>query len=157
MSQDPWPMTDALRDRFDALVDEVMEHLPIGIHQLLDEISIVVLDEPDGAMLKSMGIDPRDPNAAHEAKDEFCGLHTGTALIDRSVEAPDLPDQIHLFRRGIVNLAGGWDAHTETDDEGHYEVGGDEAIAEEIHITLLHEIGHHFGLDEDDLANLGYD
>lgn len=157
MSEHPWPMTDALRDRFDALVEEVMDRLPAGIHELLEEISVVVLDEPDGAMLKSMGIDPHDSAAAREAKDEFCGLHTGTALTDRSVENPDLPDQIHLFRRGIVNLAGGWEPHTETDDEGDYQVGGDDAIAEEIHITLLHEIGHHFGLDEDDLAKLGYD
>lgn len=43
-----------------------------------------------------------------------------------------------------MNLAGGWER-------------GEEAVREEIRVTLLHEIGHHFGLDEDDLADLGYD
>ena len=59
---------------------------------------------------------------------------------------------ITLFRRGIVDLAGGWEARTE---EG-CAVGGEVAIREEIRITLLHEIGHHFGLDEDELDRLGY-
>jgi len=45
---------------------------------------------------------------------------------------------------GILELAGGWEA-------------GEDVVREEIRITLLHEIGHHFGLDEDDLAGLGYE
>ena len=51
---------------------------------------------------------------------------------------------IHLFRIGIMAEAGG-------------EQATEEDLRREIRVTLLHEIGHHFGLDEDDLAELGYD
>ena len=93
-------------------------------------------------MLKDLGIDPSDPDAA----DEICGLHTGTAITEQSVERPDLPTVINLFRRGIVSLAGGWD-----------QAGADDEVYEEVRTTLLHEIGHHFGLDEGDLEELGYE
>jgi predicted Zn-dependent protease with MMP-like domain len=73
-------------------------------------------------------------------------------LTDRSVERPDSSDVVHIFREGIVDMAGGWD---EGEDE-HGPFGGEERIREEIRITILHELGHHFGLDEDDLERLGY-
>jgi predicted Zn-dependent protease with MMP-like domain len=41
-----------------------------------------------------------------------------------------------------------------TRDDG--TIGGEDAVREEILVTLLHEMGHHFGLDEDDLERLGY-
>ena len=135
-------MTDAERDRFDALVDDAVAELPARIAALLDEAPLVVMDEPDAAMLRDLGVAADDSGAL----DEICGLHTGTAVTERSVEATDLPTVIHLFRRGIVALAGGWDG-AQAEDE----------IYEEIRTTLLHEIGHHFGLDEDDLGALGYD
>ena len=136
-------MTREERDRFDALMDDCLQGLGEKIEGLLEEISIVVLDEPTPEMLRDLGIDPGD----QEALDELCGLHTGTALTERSVEhSADFPTTVHLFRRGIVALAGGW-ASPNADDE----------VYEEIRITLLHEIGHHFGLDEEDLEELGYD
>lgn len=135
-------MTKAERERFDRLVEDVLEGLPPRIHDLLDEVPLVVLDEPTPDMLRDVGIDPDDPDAL----DELCGLHTGTALTERSIESADLPTVVHIFRRGIVAEAGGWDA-PDADDE----------VYEQIRITILHELGHHFGLDEDDLADLGYD
>ena len=136
-------MTDAERDRFDALVDDAMGSLPGRVRAMLEEVSVVVLDEPEPAMLKDLGV-----NLAEEpdALDEICGLHTGTMLTEKSVEHGDLPTVIHLFRRGIVAVAGGWGQDR-----------ADEAVYEEVRVTLLHEIGHHFGLDEDDLEELGYD
>jgi predicted Zn-dependent protease with MMP-like domain len=134
------------RERFDALFDEAIGDLPARVRSLLDEIPVIVLDRPTPEMLRDLGIDP-----ASEAVNELCGLHTGTALTERSIDVSgDLPTEIHLFRDGIVALAGGWEQ-----DLGGEEV--DDAVYEEIRITLLHEIGHHFGLDEDDLADLGYD
>lgn len=136
-------MTDAERARFDSLMDDVVAELPTGIAELLSEISVIVLDEPSPAMLADLGLAPDD----HSALDELCGLHTGTSITERSVEHhADLPTTIHLFRRGIIALAGGWQ-----------DANADDHIYEEIRITLLHEIGHHFGLDEDDLERLGYD
>ncbi len=135
-------MTDAERARFDALLEKVIERLPRRVRKVLDELPVIVVDRPTQALLEELGI-PTEEQA--DAAEELCGLHTGVSLPERSVErSGDLPDDIHLFRVGIVNLAGGWES-------------GEEAVREEIRITLLHEIGHHFGLDEDDLADLGYD
>jgi predicted Zn-dependent protease with MMP-like domain len=136
-------VTEAERDRFDALVEDAIESLPARVRALLDEVPLVVIDQPDEAMLRDVGVAPGDEGAL----DELCGLHTGTALTERSVQhTHDLPTVIHLFRRGIVSLAGGWEG-----------ASADEEVYEEIRTTLLHEIGHHFGLDEDELAELGYD
>jgi predicted Zn-dependent protease with MMP-like domain len=136
-------MNDDERDRFDALVEDAIEALPSRIRSLLEEVPVVVLDQPTRQMLIDLDIDPADESAA----DELCGLHTGTALTERSIEhSGELPTTVHLFRRGIIALAGGWD-----------DPNADEEIYEEIRTTLLHEIGHHFGLDEDDLTELGYE
>lgn len=136
-------MTPELQERFDALMEDAIGGLGKKLESLLEEIAVVVLDEPTPEMLGDLGIDPKD----EEAVEELCGLHTGTALTERSLEhSGDLPTTIHIFRRGVVSLAGGWD-----------QPNADEEIYEEIRITLLHEIGHHFGLDEDDLEELGYD
>jgi len=54
----------------------------------------------------------------------------------------------------VIDEAGGWEPWVDEDGETW---GGEAQIVEEIRITVLHEIGHHFGLDEDDLTRLGYD
>ncbi len=134
-------MTRKEQQRFDALVEDAIESLPGKFRRYIDEVPVVVLDEPTPDILRDLGIDPADQTAL----DEMCGLHTGIAMTERSVADSDVPTVIHLFRRGIVALAGGWDSDN-ADDE----------IYEEVRTTLLHEIGHHFGLDEDDLDQLGY-
>jgi len=124
------------RERFDALLEKVLGELPPSIRDLLEETPLVVEDAPDEALLREVGLDPEC--------DDLCGLHSGVPLTERSVEAVDSgPELIHLFRSGIIDHAGGWEC-------------GDDAVRREIRITLLHEIGHHFGLDEEDLQELGY-
>jgi predicted Zn-dependent protease with MMP-like domain len=87
--------------------------------------------------------------------ESLCGLHSGIMLTERSVEQhPELPTTLHLFREGIIDEAGGWKPWKDEDGE-HW--GGEDAVKEEIRVTLLHEIGHHFGLEEEDLEALGYD
>lgn len=146
-------MTDEERDRFDALMQDCIDALPSKIRELIDEVPIVVLDRPSPEMVKELTADGTlEPGAD---PDELCGLHSGVAITDRSIEDPggwsllnehgSGPEQIHLFRVGIIDLAGGWD-----------DPNADDAVYEEIRITILHEIGHHFGLDEDDLEQLGY-
>ena len=142
-------MTPADRDRFDTLLERVIEALPVGVASRLDEIPIVVEDHPSDALRRALiadGTIADDDEAA-----DLCGLHTGVALTERSIEdAGVLPDQIHLFREGIVSLA------LDQDPGGSWQAAAEWAILEEIRITLLHEIGHHFGLDEEDLEGLGY-
>lgn len=132
-------MRQVLRDRFDSLLEEVIGALPAGVARLLDEVPVVVDDLPSREVLRELGM--RDDEAT-----ELCGLHTGAAFTERSVEQPEMTSEIQLYREGIVDQAGGWGG----DD-------GDGRVREEIRITLLHEIGHQFGLDEGDLERLGYD
>lgn len=125
------------RERFDALLEEVLEQLPDEMHELLKDAPLIVEDHPGEQVMRELGV---------ERRDELCGLHTGVSLTERSVEHSGvLPTQIHIFREGIVATAGGWDAPD-----------ADDAVFEEIWITVLHEVGHHFGLEEDDLDALGY-
>ena len=129
-------MSPAERRRFDALLEAVLAALPGRLHELLEEAPLIVDDRPDADLARELDL---------EHTDELCGLHTGTPLTERSIEdVPSVPDVIHLFREGILVTAGGWRA-------------GKAAIAEEIRVTVLHEVGHHFGLEEEDLEELGYD
>lgn len=68
------------------------------------------------------------------------GLYEGFPLPDRMTEVPAaVPDRIWLFKDDIEDYA---------EDE--------QDLIEQVRITLLHELGHYFGLDEDDLEALGY-
>lgn len=136
----------AFRERFDALVESVLATLPASLHALLEESPLIVEDAPSDALLRSLGLDPDD--------EDLCGLHTGVSITERSVtQSGELPDVIQIFRRGILDAAGGWDECT--DEEGE-PLGGEAHVMREIRITILHEIGHHFGLDEEELDRLGY-
>lgn len=136
-------MNSARREQFDALLEEVIEDLPAALRERLDEVPVIAMDRPTEKMLRDLGIDPRDADAATE----LCGLHSGVSDTERSVErSAELPSEIHLFREGIVDLAGGWE-----------QEDAEDWIYEEIRVTLLHEMGHQFGLDEADLEDLGYD
>lgn len=135
-------MDPRIRRRFDDLLDREVAALPPHIHEVLDELPLVVEDEPSEQVLREMGYE--------HGETDLCGLHEAVPLTDRGVEDTGMmPGRMMLFRGPIARLA------------GYRVVGGVEVNASElhrqIHITLLHEIGHHFGLDEDDLAALGYD
>jgi len=135
------------RKRFDELLEQVLAELPARLHELLEEAPLIVEDRPSEQLMAELGIE--------DDQDILCGLHSGTPLTERSVsDESDLPEMIHLFRDGVLEHAGGWERFQ--DDDGTW-LGGEEALLREIRITVLHEIGHHFGLEEDDLAELGYD
>lgn len=133
-------MTDAERDLFDTLLEEALDELPEGVLRMLDDMPLVVDDRPSGEVLRSMGMTPAEG-------DELCGLFTGLAQTEETLlESPvELPNNVQLYREGIVLAAGGWKGRDAED-----------RVYEQIMITLLHEIGHRFGLDEDDLEALGY-
>ena len=136
-------MNDTERERFDDLLEEVIENVPDAIRAMIQEVPVVVLDQPTKEIMKDLGLDPQ----SEEELLSICGLHSGSSQTEQTVEASgELPPQVHLFRRGIIDLAGGW---KNDEDEA--------AIYEEIWVTLLHEIGHQFGLSEEDLERLGYE
>jgi predicted Zn-dependent protease with MMP-like domain len=132
-------MNRAERARFDAILESEIAALPPGIGRFLEEMPVVVEDLPSAAVLRELGM-------REEEAEELCGLHSGTANTERSVEGMgELPSEIQLYRVGIVAEAGGWEGPD-----------APERVREQIRITLLHEIGHQLGLDEDDLEALGY-
>lgn len=140
-------MTKSEQDRFDGLLDNVLRSLPMPVRDLFDEAPIIIEDQPSKDILEEFDLDPDN--------DTLCGLYTGTPIIERSVDdGPRSPDCIYIFREGVLQQAGGWESHMDEDGE---TAGGEQAIAEEIRITILHELGHHFGLDEHDLEAMGYD
>lgn len=134
-------MNDRERARFDALVERVLATLPPTILELFDEAPLIIEDRPDPQTLRELDMDPNDPEEAAS----LCGLHTGLMITERSIEDQTLPSQIHIFREGIVLEAGGWD-----------RADAEDRVLEQIRITILHEVGHEMGLDEDDLDELGY-
>lgn len=131
-------MNEGERARFDELVSEALENVPARLIELLEEQPLIVEDRPAPDLLEELGMGPDDV---------LCGLHSGVPITERSVEDPSrLPDEIVIYREGIVAHAGGWAGD-----------GLEDRVYEEIWVTILHEIGHHFGLDEDELAELGFD
>ena len=134
------------RARFDALFESVLSELPAELHAMIEEVPVVLEDHPPAGLLRDMGLDPDD-------RAGLCGLHSGVPLTERNAAPEGLPDVITLFREGILEEAGGWEPWT--DDDGT-ELGGEDRITHEIRVTLLHEIGHHFGLGEEDLERLGF-
>lgn len=134
------------RDRqvFDEILDQTIAELPPRLHELLEEVPLIVEDEPGAALLADV--------LGDSGGGDLCGLHWGTPLTDRSVEASaDLPDRMMLFRGPIMRLAG-----YHGTGRGVRRGRGLVELRRQVKITLLHEIGHHFGLDEDGLTELGY-
>jgi predicted Zn-dependent protease with MMP-like domain len=130
------------RRMFDRAVESVIAGLPIQIRRLIEQIAVIVEDRPGPDILADLGIDPSDTEAA----EEIMGLHTGTPLTEAGIDDwPSAPTVIHLFRDGIIGSV--------RDESGRIDP---QALEAEIRTTLLHEVGHHFGLDEDDLDELGY-
>ncbi len=126
------------RALFDQLLEQELADLPDDLHALLEEVPLIVEDYPSPALSDELDLG---------APDGLCGLHDGVALTERSVEASaELPTMIYLFRVGIIGMSR--DARGRLD---HAE------LRHQIRVTLLHEIGHHFGFEEDDLRALGYE
>jgi predicted Zn-dependent protease with MMP-like domain len=126
-----------LRAYFDQQLDRVMSRMPPRVHELLEDVTMYVEDYPSPRVMRQMGVRHRQ---------DLCGLYTGIPLTDRHVEASGiLSDAIHIYREGILALA--------TGDDGAID---EQELREEIRLTVLHELGHYHGLDEDELEELGY-
>lgn len=116
-------------DRFQQLVDEAVASLPEQFRTAMTNIAIVVEDDPTLAQLAEVGIEPPD---------SLYGLYEGIPLPERQwAHGNVLPDKVTLFRRPILEDA--------LDDED---------VVVGIGETLIHEIGHYFGLDEDEIMEI---
>lgn len=140
-------MSDSLSHEFDRLAFEVWNEvrglIPPELHAHLGRVEFLILDEAPPEILRE--IEPLDENDVVDPL-EVCGFYWGVPLTEMSVFDPDLtPPRVYLFREALLELIDPEDPEPAA------------ALREEIAITLLHEIGHHFGLSEEDLERLGYD
>ena len=130
-------MDSRLRDYFDQHLDEVLAQLPPQVHRLLDDVTMYVEDHPSREVMQQMGITHRR---------HLCGLYSGIPLGSRSIEQSGvLSDAVHIYREGVLALA--------SDRRGRVD---EEELRRQIRVTVLHELGHHFGMTEKDLQDLGY-
>ncbi|MGD9632308.1 MAG: metallopeptidase family protein [Pirellulales bacterium] len=130
-------MNSELRQIFDNELEAVLADMPARIHELMDEIPLVVEDYPSPQVMRRMRVRHRS---------QLCGLYTGIPLNKRSINDWGVPsDVIHIYREGILSQA--------TRRDGTISVP---RLQKQIHITILHEYGHHHGLTERDLREMGY-
>ncbi|HVS66846.1 MAG TPA: metallopeptidase family protein [Thermoanaerobaculia bacterium] len=106
---------------------EAIDTLPGEFADLLDNVFVVVEESPSPEDLVALEMRP-------DEADELLGLYQGTPLGDRGTEYVDLPDRVVLYRRSILRVC-----RRERD------------VRDEVRDTLIHELGHHFGLDDDEM------
>ncbi len=116
---------------FDRAVEQALSDVPPEFQPYLENVVVEVRGRPDRKLMRE-----------HEVPDDVLGFYIGVPLEEKGADlAPvPLPDRILIFRDNLCEMCASWDE-----------------LVDEIRITVLHEIGHHFGLDEDRLEELGYE
>lgn len=115
---------------FDRAVQAALDGIPAEFKRYLDNVMVEVRRRVDPALL-----------AECDEADDLLGLYIGLPLEEKAAShAAPLPDRILIFRDNLCEICESF-----------------EQLVEQIRITVLHEVGHHFGLDEDKLSELGYD
>ncbi len=117
---------------FDNVLRQALDDLPEMFRDSLRNVAVVVEDRPPDWLLDELDLPPGET---------LYGFYHGVPLPERSVlDSGNLPDRISVYRRPLME-----------DFRDPVE------LARQIRTTLLHEIGHYFGMDEEDLARLGYE
>jgi predicted Zn-dependent protease with MMP-like domain len=125
------PLENAGRhDRFERLVARALEDIPPPFRDSLREVAIVIEDEPSAAQLS-------DDELGAEG---LYGLYEGTPRTEWAAGSVAAPNKITLFRLAL---------------EGDFADPDD--LAAEVRLTVIHELAHHLGVDDDRLDELGVD
>lgn len=114
---------------FAQVVDQALESLPEEFALRLDNVAVVLRDEPTEEDLREAGLEPDA---------ELFGLYVGVPLTDRAGYNLVLPDRILIFQ-------GPHERHFPADE-----------LVDEVQRTVIHEIAHFFGIDDERLHELGY-
>jgi predicted Zn-dependent protease with MMP-like domain len=121
-------------DRFERLVERALDGIPAPFRAALAEVAIVIEDDPSDDQLELADVDPTDPD------DILYGLYEGTPRTEWGADGVPFPNRISLFRIPLE------EDFPDPDD-----------LADEVRITVVHELAHHLGIDDDRLAELGLD
>jgi predicted Zn-dependent protease with MMP-like domain len=117
------------RERFEETAAEVYNDLPSVFGERIDNVHIVVEDYPTD----------EDTQKTHSSKTTLLGLYQGIPLTHRGTwygVQPTTPDKISLYQKNIESVC-----------------HDDEEVAERIREVLLHELGHYFGMNEDEIRS----
>ncbi len=108
------------RGRFELLVGDALDSLPVELGELMENVAVVVED-------------------SHPTED-LLGLYEGVPLTERDdYGGLAMPDKITLYREPLCEIC-----------------NDQEELVEEIAVTMVHEVAHHFGIDDDTLHDLGW-
>jgi len=117
------------RARFERIVADALLTIPQRFRRAMANIAIIVEDEPPRALLRELDIEPPDT---------LFGLYQGTPLPERGWDHGNaLPDRILIFR-----------------GPHEREATSDEDLVASVAETLIHEIGHYFGLSEEEIEEI---
>jgi predicted Zn-dependent protease with MMP-like domain len=111
---------------FGALVRRALESIPEDFRRRMENVAVEVEDRPSRALLRSMGV---------PAGESLYGVYEGTPLTERTHEDAHSPAKVVIFRGPLVEDFGA--------DAGE--------IVRQVRATVLHELGHHFGMEEADM------
>ena len=112
-------------DEFAALAERAIDRLPPEFAELLENIAVVVEDEPDPELKREMGM---------EQEEELLGLYLGVPMGERETGYSALPDQVVLYRGPLVRIS-----------------RNRRELIREVRDTLVHELGHYFGLSDEEM------
>jgi predicted Zn-dependent protease with MMP-like domain len=121
------------RERFETIADEEFADLPEPFRQRMENVRIVIEDVDSPAQRREAGLG---------RSSMLLGLYEGVPLPRRGVDygvVPVMPDTITLFQKNIESIA-----------------RSESEVRRQIRETLIHEIAHYFGMDEDDIREAGY-
>jgi predicted Zn-dependent protease with MMP-like domain len=119
------------RAEFERYVESAVGELPEEFRGRMENLAILVEEIPSEELLRTL--DGPEP--------DLLGLFVGTPLPEKRLDdLPQPPDAVYLFKRNLEEMC-----------------ASREDLVEEIRITLLHEVGHFLGMDEDQLSELGYE
>ena len=120
------------RKDFARTLREALLELPPMFRDALVNVAVVVEEWPPEDLLNELGVPPDDT---------LYGFYHGVPLPERSVQDSGLlPDKISVYRGPLME-----------------DFPDRNELCRQIRITLLHEIGHYFGMDEEELSRLGYE
>ena len=111
-------------------MEEALSELPKRFADLLRNVVVVVEDEPSEDDLDALDDD------SYEAGHELLGLYRGVPMTRRTHNMVALPDTVAIFRGPILRVA-----------------GSRSAVVRQVRETVIHELGHYFGLSDSDMAH----
>lgn len=119
------------RRQFEQAVERAIAKIPEGFRRHMHNLAISVEADPSGELRREM---------AMPSGETMLGLYTGIPLPERSATEPPLyPDEILIFQNPLQEMC-----------------GSVEELEAEIELTIVHELAHYLGFDEDRLVELGY-